>query len=457
MKRKRAKQKNAALIQKNKSLRVLVILHLFYPHSWIEIREYLRNLEDYSWDLVVTIPKNVFNEDVEHQILFDYPHARIFTFENMGYDIGPFVELLSQIDTSEYDVVFKLQSKGVKRRFIYIYGQAFICRDWMVNLFEGVMGADVIHKTIDAVAHNQAGMACARNLLVRDPLHKRHLVQNVLKSHELTALDDYQFVAGTCFAMHPSLIPAILSTGFKLEDFTPTPSSRGMSLAHVVERYMCMLVPLSGLSFYTSNVCRLRRIWKRPLEMYLHRHSSERLFELPYSYDDEFFYWQLDNHLIKYKARKVRIGDLCYQDGAHAKKIPLDQTAPYRYLCGDESAYDRYCEQHAAKGLPLMNKDRFDALKQSIEENGFDARRIILVSPYNVIVDGQHRACCLAYLEGLDREIDVLEIRGYGRQGWQSYLIPVPLVRVYRKFAQSKFSKRSWRNQSQETSIGEII
>ena len=48
--------KYRALLEKNKDKKILVFLHLFYPESWKEIREYLRNFQGYSWDLCITYP-----------------------------------------------------------------------------------------------------------------------------------------------------------------------------------------------------------------------------------------------------------------------------------------------------------------------------------------------------------------------------------------------------------------
>ena len=46
--RKIAGIRHSALIKKNKDRRILVVLHLFYPESWKEIREYLLNFSGYS-------------------------------------------------------------------------------------------------------------------------------------------------------------------------------------------------------------------------------------------------------------------------------------------------------------------------------------------------------------------------------------------------------------------------
>ena len=174
-------KKYQSLIRKNKDKRILVFLHLFYPESWKEIREYLRNFEGYNWDLCITYPgfldeKEGFQE-IKEDIRRLNPGTEFFCFENRGFDIGPFLTALRTRDTGGYDVVFKLQSKGTKRPWIYIYRQLFIGRDWFRILFEGVVGAGTIHTTIDAIANDpEVCMCAASNLIVHDPPHKENLV-----------------------------------------------------------------------------------------------------------------------------------------------------------------------------------------------------------------------------------------------------------------------------------------
>ena len=56
-----------------------------------------------------------------------------------------------------------------------------------------------------------------------------------------------------------------------------------------------------------------------------------------------------------------------------------------------------------------MSPDRFDRLIESIKKEGYNTDNIIITNK-NILVDGQHRACCLAYLYGLDHEVEVLDI-----------------------------------------------
>jgi hypothetical protein len=433
-KRKTAAVKCDGLIQKNKNRRILVILHLFYPESWKEIREYLLNFSGYNWDLCITYPDMIADQIDRKSILELNPRTTFFQLENKGYDIGPFLTAIKQIDLSSYEAVFKLQSKGVKRIFIYIYRQLFFGRDWFLNLYEGIAGAGVIHQTIDKILNDPGvGMIGAKNLIVHDPVHKENLIIRRLKEAGIQVEKGYSFLAGTCFAVRPSCLQELKDLPYTLDDFVPVPSSQGMSLAHALERYMCILAQKEGLRIEGNDVLRLRRLLKHPLEKLLHGISSERLHELPYVFDDEYFLWRLDNRFVRYKIRRMAVGDLKYQMGPGEKIIPLKDTYPYSYLQGSKSAYDDYCRMHKEKGYPAMTPERFEELIRSLSEQGYDQKHIILVNELGVIRDGQHRACCIASKYGLDYEIEVMEIENIDRIYLIKRLIPRPAARLYYK------------------------
>ena len=171
---------NKSLVNKNQQCRCLVILHLFYEKSWVEINEYLKNLAPYIFDLVITATKNRIGQDTIARIVKEYPNVQIIPTENKGYDLLPFLSVIQTVDLSQYDVVFKLQSKSTKRRWIYIYKQLFLRRDWFVNLYEGILSAKNVHRTID-ILYNQkeTGLVAAANLIVKDPKHKSNMIRKM--------------------------------------------------------------------------------------------------------------------------------------------------------------------------------------------------------------------------------------------------------------------------------------
>ena len=130
LKRKIARLICMRKIKKNQNAKILVYIHIFYKKSIIEIKEYLKNLEAYHYDLIVTCTKDVYVTEIQNAIRVIKPDAKFYIYENKGFDIGPFVDVLSKININKYDVVFKLQSKGTFHRTSYIYGQIFKDRDW---------------------------------------------------------------------------------------------------------------------------------------------------------------------------------------------------------------------------------------------------------------------------------------------------------------------------------------
>ena len=407
-----ARKKYSGLMEKNRDKRILVFLHLFYPESWKEIREYLRNFDGYQWDLCITYP-----DFLQDRLDFDdirrlNPRTDFVCLENRGFDIGPFLTALRQKDLRDYDVVFKLQSKGTRRPWIYIYRQLFIGRDWFRNLFEGVVGPGTVHTTIDAIANDpEVGMCAASNLIVNDPPHKENMVIRRLADYGIKARKGYRFVAGTCFAAKPVCLRPLVEFPATLEDFVPVPPSRGLSLGHILERYMSICVTQAGYKLRGNRVMEAKHLVRKPLEHVFDGLSSEHLYDLPYVYDDEFFFWALDHFMVRYRTKKVRLGDLRYRMGKEGEIIPLARCVPYRYLQGDRGAYEEYCRIHAESGRPLMSPDRYDALISSMEEKGFDEDHIIMVNEDNILKDGQHRACWMAHKYGLDHETEVLEVR----------------------------------------------
>ncbi|MDT2459464.1 rhamnan synthesis F family protein [Enterococcus avium] len=431
-KRQYFEKKYSELIRKNSDSKILVVLHMFYPDSWIEISEYLENLRPYDWQLIVTFPEmSEINIDIENIKRYK-PDAIFKSFPNKGYDIGPFILALKDIDLSEYDIIIKLQSKGVKRKLLYIYNQAFYGRNWFSNLYEGCLGSQNIHTSIDLLmGDNNYGYVCAKNLIVNDPLYKENIVKKNLYEHNLFVPKTYKFIAGTCFIARPFLLQELKDGYFSSKSFDPIPRSRGMSLAHVLERYFTILGDSKGYQIYGNDVCRFTRVTKHLLEFLLRQFSSDRLLKMGYKIDDEYFYWKLDNILVLYKERELEVGHLKYPSDIHKKNIYISEAAPYKYLMGDEKKYQEYNKFHKENDLPIMTKERFNSLIESMESNGYSQKNIILVDDRNVIFDGQHRACFLAYKYGLNHKIKVLQIRRITKKELVKIIVPKILIKRY--------------------------
>lgn len=431
-----------SLIEKHSDTRILVILHLFYMSSWKEIKEYLKNLDVYSYDLIVTYTDVYVDENVLDDIRSYKPEVILQQKENIGYDVIPFLEVLKTVDLSAYDIVFKLQSKGVRRRKIYIYGQYFKKRDWFLNLYEGCIGPFTVHSTIDMLMDHsrKIGIVSADNLIVTDPPHKRRMVEEYMRNNNISIPKDYRFVSGTCFAERAELAERLKQLPYDRE--AARKKERDFSIAHKLERIICLDAINAGYEIAGNRVMSVRRGY-RSLSSDARRrkrYSSERVCQDPrFHLDDEFVYFSLEMRAVeKYELTKVPLKEI--RRSWKREPIPLDQTLPYQYLVTrDPKIYEDYCrENEEFYNLSIMSLQRFEELIDSVEKNGYDEKDIVVVNQDNILLDGQHRCCYLMYKYGGDYEIPVLRLydptatrmRNEARKYLKSHLSPKVYSRI---------------------------
>lgn len=431
--RHRELNNNKDLVKKNRDSKILVVLHLFYPKSWKEIQEYLDNLSCYNYDLIVTITKGMIPSDVLKKVKKFKSNVTIIECENKGFDLRPFLIALKSVNLDDYDVVFKLQSKSTKRAWLYIYEQLFLRRDWFLDLYEGVLSSKVVHKNIDILVNDESiGLIAADNLIVQDPLHKVRMVQKKAKEKNIYIPNDYKFVAGTCFAIKAKCLKNIKNFSWTDADFKTVSSARGMSFAHFFERYICTQVEtVWNMKIQGTSIRRIRHAILTVPNKILYRFSSNRLFDEEIEIDPEFFYWVLDNKLITWKYDDVPFKKIIYLGDGF--KRPFIENEPYRYLKGDIDGYKKYCDYHVKHGLPVMSIERFENLKKSISENGYDQKYVIIVNHKNELMDGQHRAACLCYEFGEDASVRVLKVRFLGIKETVKNLIPDYIIQKIKK------------------------
>lgn len=120
----------------------------------------------------------------------------------------------------------------------------------------------------------------------------------------------------------------------------------------------------------------------------------------------------------KYELVRIKLGDIKREwcDKKEKKIYSLKDVSPYKYLeTGDKKIYEQYIKKHidldACSENTAWDVKRFDDLFKSVKKYGYDPKKcVICVNENNVILDGQHRACCLLYLHGEEYEINVLKI-----------------------------------------------
>ena len=393
-------------IKRNRDARILVVLHLFYMDAWPSIKRYLENLSPYRYDLVVTYITGHYDPAVLDKVREFKTDVKFAEYENKGYDIGGFIDILSKIDLRDYDIVYKLHSKGIGRDFIYIYDQVFKKADWFLNLFDGILGEINVHRAVNRLMNKpEVGLVASANLIVEDPPHKKAFTRSRAAELQIPIQENYHYVAGSCFAIQAPLLSCIQDLHLSIDSFEST--KRGFfSIAHALERIVCACTEpqgkrLSGIPVQHPRYC-LERRYNRSI-------SAIRLLEDDrFTVDYDYFYKALEMYpVFSYEIKSIRLGDLRrYWEG---KYYSLRDCSPFAYISGDKERYGQYAAENAKSSDFEMSPERFDGLIKSLEERGFDPKQLPLVCDVdNTIWDGLHRSCWLLAQYGEDHEIPVV-------------------------------------------------
>ena len=395
-------------IKQNRDTRILVVCHLFYMDAWPSIKHYLENLSPYNYHLIVTYTTEHFDTAVLEAVREFKKDAHLVEYPNRGYDIGGLMDILTKTNLNDYDIVYKLHSKGVGRDFIFIYDQVFKKADWFLNLFDGILGEFSVHKTISILMHRpDSGLVASANLIVQDPPHKKSFTCEKASQLGIPINEDYRFVAGSCFAVKASLLSCVQSLNLTIDSFTST--RRGsFSLAHAMERIVCATIETQGKSLVGIRVPHpvypIEREYRRSISAL--RLLEDERFHLDYDY----FYKKLEMvPVFSYDIKSIRLGDIRrYWEG---KYFTLRECSPYAYVCGDIERYEKYIAANKEASVFETSRERYDWLIKSLEENGFDEKMLPIVCAYdNTIWDGQHRCCWLLAKYGADYMLSVLSL-----------------------------------------------
>lgn len=397
-------------ISRNKDARILVCLHLFYLDSWSLISTYLNNLGKYKYDLVVSYVEGMHNEeklaDTINAIRAFKKDTKILAYPNMGFDVGSFLDILRNVKLEDYDIIFKLHSKGINRKFIYIYNQIFKYQDWFFNLFNGVLSGINVHKTIDKLMQDpRIGLVAAENLIVHDPLHKQHFTNKIAEKLNIDILENYKYVAGTCFGIKAHLLKPIQALNLSIQSFEKT--ERGVfSLAHGMERLICACIEPAGCVL-DGNATRHKK-YKSEVRECAKVSAIRLLTDSRFKLDYDFFYKVLEMRRIKtYKLENIRLGDIRRE--WEGKLLKLSECHPYRYLLGEIDTYQEYVDSNKnATGFD-MSINRFESLRSAIQQD-FDSKSVPVLNSNNILLDGQHRCCIMLHEKGEDYMIPCIKL-----------------------------------------------
>ncbi len=234
-------------------MKVLCIVHVFYPEFWPELASCIRNVDE-PFDLVVTYVDET--KGVADMVRRDFPNARLVLCENRGFDVWPFLKVLGEVRLSDYDVLVKLHTKrDVKASHSLIFNHRnYLGPRWRNYLLGFIRAPADWAATKARFADPSVGMvADDRVILRKDDVPWKTPRATAVQAAEFTAnlygrpMAPSQFVAGTMFAARPSVFARLLSRGWSADDFCESVRDGTEQTAHLLERVLGAVVCAEGL------------------------------------------------------------------------------------------------------------------------------------------------------------------------------------------------------------------
>lgn len=243
---------------------LLIHMHVYYPHLWIELRDVVVQLEKQScpFHLVVTMVEP--HLDIEREVKELWPEAEVRHVPNLGYDIAPFLEVLNGAKLEEYSYILKLHTKrNVDKPRVILCAAASVNMKgsrWRDALLAFTRQGNLERVLQELESDKQLGMVAHHLVICPKVTHKdKEQYQTWLRAVQLVRQLGLQeppnchFVMGSMFICRAELLKPLQRLGLKIADF-PSPDTEHLeeTMAHVVERMLGAVVTAQG---YTVRDC----------------------------------------------------------------------------------------------------------------------------------------------------------------------------------------------------------
>ena len=238
-------------------MKVLAVVHVFYPRLWPELASCLRSIDDEK-DVIITYVDEAAVEEARR----DFPEAKFLRCENRGFDVWPFLRALQETELSRYDLVVKLHTKrDIAEDAGYHFNHAvYDGAAWRNFLLAFVRTPEAWRRTRRTLARSGVGMVADRHVVVRRrdvPLERTR--KSFDAAAEFLGLDPAavrksgQYVAGTMFAAKTAALGPLLSKKLTAADFEPAAGHETETRAHVIERALGLSVTAAGMRLAAFN------------------------------------------------------------------------------------------------------------------------------------------------------------------------------------------------------------
>ena len=228
--------------------KIAVHMHLYYVTQLDDLLQRLGNLSGTAYDLYVTMGAK--DKTAEQKIKAFKKDAKIWKTPNLGYDVGPFIDFLHQIDLEAYDYIIKIHTKRTQDdKYCIFNGNRFDMQVWREMLLDAIISPKAAVNNLQIMEQNpKIGMIGSDYVLTDEEFTYRNMEEEIAAEMAKIGLEmpqDRHFVAGTMFWVRAKLLKPFLY--YKIEDFAVSDEKvHDETLAHVLERMFSLAVTTQG-------------------------------------------------------------------------------------------------------------------------------------------------------------------------------------------------------------------
>lgn len=215
-----------------------VVLHLYYPELWPEIRRDLLGAR-IDFDLFVSLSGAAAAPGgVAEDILASYPDARIAKIPNRGRDMLPFVLAANSGVLSAYRAVAKIHGK--------LSPHLTDGARWRRRLIAGVFPPDCAERLTAFNALAPARLWAAEGAALHGKEWWGSNLERASEIYDKALPEQLSFPAGGMFWAKPAVISRLASFGLDLSDFEAEAGFVDGTTAHAIERLIGVLAVEGG-------------------------------------------------------------------------------------------------------------------------------------------------------------------------------------------------------------------
>ena len=219
-----------------KDLRVAVVAHVFYDDLWEELESHIKNIP-INYDLYLTMIEGYECQAAKSTT------DKIFVLPNKGFDVGPFIYAIKNIDLSQYDLVCKVHTKKAHANKDVFFGT-----QQRSQLLTGVLDTTTkVTNTMYYLLNSDAGLAGSRHKFIFGSSditfqYNGNLFEKLSSEFNITLkYKDICYIGGTMFWVKSDILQALKDGPLDFNMFESTGWPHAIAsdgqLAHAVERF----------------------------------------------------------------------------------------------------------------------------------------------------------------------------------------------------------------------------